>query len=219
VTPTPHRVGRPEWPDHETDGAIAPTTSEAFKKGNEKGVLDPHSSEDLTDLGLAIAGHKLTQLTGTPVNLGIFKVSNIDEARDQWSHKFSRPEQRDLLRKAAQARFVNREGNGRELIFLSGDIHVGCIFDIKTSQPDYNIVSLTSSGISAKQEVKADLFVGSFVDEDFKVAPEIRSTLREIIPILTSASFKSCPPAMARRSMPSSRMKEIHSRLGSIFPS
>jgi hypothetical protein len=30
--------------------------------------------------------------------------------------------------------------------------------------------------------VKADLFVGSFVDEDFKVAPEIRSTLREIIP-------------------------------------
>jgi hypothetical protein len=156
---------------------------EAFKRGDEEGVLDPHSSEDLTDLGLAIAGHKFTQLTGTPINLGIFKVSNIDEARDQWSHKFSRSEQRDLLRKAAKARFTNRPGgNGRELIFLSGDIHVGCIFDIAMSDPDYKIISLTSSGISAKQEVKGDLFVGSFVDEDFKVASGIRSTLREIIP-------------------------------------
>ena len=46
----------------------------------------------------------------------------------------------------------------------------------------YKIVSLTSSGISAKQEVKADLFVGTFVDEDFKIAGGIRSVLREIVP-------------------------------------
>ena len=156
---------------------------EAFKRGDEHGVLDPHSSESLGDLAAAIAGHELTNLTGTPVNLGAFKVSNIDEARDQWSHKFARPEQEDLLRKAAKARFTNRNGsNGRELIFLSGDIHVGSIFDVSMSDPSYNIVSLTSSGISAKQEVKADLFVGSFVDEDFKVAGGIRSVLREIVP-------------------------------------
>ena len=156
---------------------------EAFKRGDEKNVLDPHSSEDLGDLALAIAGHELTNLTGTPVNLGAFKVSNLDEARDQWSHKFARPEQELLLRKAAQARFANRNGSrGRELIFLSGDIHVGCIFDITILNPPYKIVSLTSSGISAKQEVKADLFVGTFVDEDFKVAGGIRSVLREIVP-------------------------------------
>jgi len=156
---------------------------EAFKRGEEKGVLDPHSSEDFKDLGLAIVGSKLTRLTGNPFNIGAFKVSNLDEVRDQWSHKFSRPEQRDLLKKAAKARFTNRNGQeGRELIFLSGDIHIGCIFDIKLSDPDYNIVSLTSSGISAKQEVTGDLFVGSFVDEDFKIAAGIRSTLREIVP-------------------------------------
>ena len=156
---------------------------EAFKRGDEKGVLDPHSSEDLGDLALAIAGHELTVLSGTPVNLGAFKVSNLDEARDQWSHKFAQPEQRDLLRKAAKARFTNRDGNnGRELIFLSGDIHVGSIFDITMMNPRCKIVSLTSSGISAKQEVKADLFVGTFVDEDFTVDAGVRSVLREIVP-------------------------------------
>ena len=71
------------------------------------------------------------------MNLGAFKVSNLDEARDQWSHKFAQPEQRDLLRKAAKARFTNRDGNdGRELIFLSGDIHVGSIFDIAMYEPE-----------------------------------------------------------------------------------
>jgi hypothetical protein len=156
---------------------------EAFKRGDEEGVLDPHSSEDLGDLALAVAGHKLTALTGTPVNLGAFKVANLDEARDQWSHKFAQPEQRELLRKAARARFSNREGNnGRELIFLSGDVHVGAIFDISLTNPSYTIVSLTSSGISAKQEVTADLFVGTFVDEDFTVDAGVRSVLREIVP-------------------------------------
>lgn len=50
------------------------------------------------------------------------------------------------------------------------------------SDPEYTIVSLTSSGISAKGEAKGSLFVGSFIDEDFSVAPGIRSTLREVIP-------------------------------------
>jgi hypothetical protein len=156
---------------------------EAFRQGDEKGVLDPHSTEEFGDLALAIAGHKLTQLTGTPVNLGAFKVANLDEARDQWSHKFAQPEQRALLRTASSARFTNREGRGgRELIFLSGDIHVGSIFDISTTKPAYRIVSLTSSGISARQEVTADLFVGTFVDEDFAVDAGVRAVLREIVP-------------------------------------
>ena len=60
--------------------------------------------------------------------------------------------------------------------------HVGSIFDIAVSDPPYTIVSLTSSGISAKQEVDADLYVGTFVDEVFTVARGIRSVLREIVP-------------------------------------
>ena len=88
-----------------------------------------------------------------------------------------------MLRKALKARFVNRtEGNPRELIFLSGDIHVGCIFDIHTSNPDYNIVSLTSSGISAKQEVNSRSLRRHFCGRKFQRRSGIKSTLRDIIP-------------------------------------
>ncbi|MBA2270358.1 MAG: alkaline phosphatase D family protein [Chthoniobacterales bacterium] len=182
VTPTPIASMDPEGQVMKLMGERTDDI-EAFKRGNEKGVLSPHSVEDKKDLALAIVSAKATRLTGVPFNVGAFKISNLDEARDQWSHKFSRPEQRELLRKANKARFANRQGNnGRELVFLSGDIHVGCIFDIAMSDPDYNIVSLTSSGISAKQEVAGDLFIGSFLDEQFKVASGIRSTLRDIVP-------------------------------------
>lgn len=154
---------------------------EAFKRGDEEGLLHPKSTEEPEDFLLAAAGARATRLTGTPVNLGSFKVSNIDEARDQWSHKFSRPEQADLLRKAGQARLANRHGGApRGLIFLSGDIHMGCIFDLSVLKPRYDAPSLTSSGISAVEA--RTLVVGVFVDDDFAVAPGIRSTLREVVP-------------------------------------
>ena len=182
ATPTPIASISPQG---QTMKLIGDRTDDiqAFQRGDEKNVINPDSTQDFGDLALAIAGHKLSKLTGTPVNLGAFKVANIDEVRDQWSHKFARPEQELLLRKAAMARLANRRGSGaRQLIFLSGDIHVGCIFDITLMKPPCRIVSLTSSGISAKQVVTADLFVGTFVDEDFKVAGGIRSVLREIVP-------------------------------------
>jgi hypothetical protein len=154
---------------------------EAFKRGDLEGLLNPKSTESKKDLLLAAAGARLTRLSGRPVNLGSFKVSNIDEARDQWSHKFSRPEQADLLRKTGLARLSNRvTGSPRQLMFLSGDIHNGCIFDVSVLKPRYKASSLTSSGIS-KVEGRT-LAVGVFVDEDFAVAPGIRSTLREVVP-------------------------------------
>ena len=127
----------------------------------------------------------ISDIVTSPVNvpIGVSAVPSTCQTLVQWSHKFAQPEQRDLLKKAVKARFTNRDGNnGREVIFLSGDIHVGSIFDISMFNPRYNIVSLTSSGISAKQEVKADLFVGTFVDEDFTVDAGVRSVLREIVP-------------------------------------
>lgn len=154
---------------------------EAFKRGDEDGVLRLKGTQDVDDFLLAAAGARATRALGTPVNLGRFKLSNIDEARDQWSHKFSRPEQAELLRKAGEARLTNREGAApRNLLFLSGDIHMGCIFDLSVQKPRYDAVSLTSSGVSA---VEARTFaLGVFVDEDVPVAPGMRSTLRELVP-------------------------------------
>jgi hypothetical protein len=67
----------------------------------------------------------------------------------------------------------------RELMFVSGDIHVGAIFDIEISEPKCRIVSLTSSGISTVTVPKPT--VGATLDEDFTVAAGIRSTLRDVV--------------------------------------
>jgi len=182
VTPTPIASLDPEGQSQRLVGGRTDDV-EAFRRGDENGVLNPDSSAGPVALVKATIGARLSRTTGWAINLGNFKVSNIDEARDQWAHALSRPEQRQLLMKAARARFTNRTGPiGRELIFLSGDIHIGCIFDIAMSDPAYTAVSLTSSGISAKEEAPASLFVGSFIDEDFEVTDGIRSTLREVVP-------------------------------------
>ena len=128
-------------------------------------------------------------LVNKELNLGNFKISNIDEARDQWSHKFSRPEQIRLLRGAGRARGRNRTpGSPRGLIFLSGDIHVGARFTITCSDPAYEALSLTSSGInvvfneaSRPDPPKTDPIVHSFLDEEFDLAPGIHSSLLEVV--------------------------------------
>jgi hypothetical protein len=153
---------------------------EAFKRGDEQGVLNPHSTEDFDDFVLAAAASHLRGVTGGPVNLGSFKVGNIDEARDQWSHAFARPEQVALLQKAARARFANRPpGSPRGLIFVSGDIHVGAIFDISMTDPDCAVVSITSSGISTIKNKKPT--VGSIVDDNFSLGSGIQSKLRDVV--------------------------------------
>lgn len=149
---------------------------EAFKQGRPP----PKSENTKADAVAVLVNAPLSRLLGTQLNLGKFKISNLDETRDQWSHKFSRPEQIDLLRKAGKARLVNRtEGAARGLIFVSGDIHIGCIFDLSVLFPPFKAVSLTSSGISNNEGEK--LVVGTFVDEDFSLGFGIHSTLREVV--------------------------------------
>ena len=152
-----------------------------------RGRLQPRSSEGFGETPVAVANVHFSRLLGRQLNLGQFRISKIDEVRDQWSHKFARPEQADLLRKAGTARLANViPGTARGLIFLSGDIHVGCIFDISCSKPEFKAASLTASGISAKEDQA--VIVGTFLDEDFTVAPGIHftvapgihSTLREV---------------------------------------
>ncbi|HRO59489.1 MAG TPA: hypothetical protein PK177_10060, partial [Burkholderiaceae bacterium] len=133
-----------------------------------------------SEIPITIANVHLSRITGVPLNLGTFMLSKLDEARDQWSHKFSRGEQMMLLRKAGEARLANAApGPGRGLIFLSGDIHVGCIFDISSLKPRFDAVSLTSSGISALEDTP--LVVGTFLDEKVPLGGGFASTLRDVV--------------------------------------
>jgi hypothetical protein len=152
----------------------------AFRRGDEEGTLHPATSDAKSDVLPAIANVHVSRLLGRQLNLGSYMVSKVDEARDQWSHKFARPEQAALLRKAGAARLTNViPGAARGLIFLSGDIHVGAIFDITCSKPKFEAVSLTSSGISASEG--ESVIVGTYLDESFSVAPGISSKLRELV--------------------------------------
>jgi hypothetical protein len=152
---------------------------EAFKRGDEEELYRPKSSGDIAELGKAIVSAKVARFTGSQPNFGRFKISNLDEARDQWSHRFARREQRDLLKKAFAARYANRTAaSARGLVFLSGDIHIGCTFDINTLGRG-KAVSLTSSGISQIEDVQP--LVGTFIDEEFGAGPGIFATLRDVV--------------------------------------
>jgi hypothetical protein len=151
---------------------------QAFKRGRLKAAVSPTSGDE-SEIPATVANVHLSRFAGIPFNLGRYKVSNIDEARDQWCHKFVRKEQVDLLGAAARARSANMQGNARRnIIFLSGDIHVGAIFDMEWSKPEFKAVSLTASGISAQEDER--ITVGVFVDEKVS-AGNVRSTLRDIV--------------------------------------
>ena len=156
---------------------------EAFKRGDEQNALFPDSGGG-SQLPAAILNEHLSPISellgGGQLNLGSFKIANIDEARDQWSHKFARPEQRRVLRSAGQARLSNRApGAPRGLLYLSGDIHVGARFTITCSDPAYEALALTSSGISTV--FKHQPMVHALLDEEFNVAPGIHSSLLELV--------------------------------------
>jgi PhoD-like phosphatase len=169
-------------PDGQTQRLMGSRTDdvEAFKRGDEHELFHPRSNSDKSELLKAIASARLAGVTGSQPNIGDFQISNLDEARDQWSNHFSRPEQKDLLKKAFAARFTNRSAAaGRGLVFLSGDIHIGCTFEVTCARPKGQATSLTSSGISQIEDTQP--LVGTFVDEEFTLAPGIRSTLQTVV--------------------------------------
>jgi hypothetical protein len=172
-------------PDGQTQRLMGGRTDdvEAFKRGDEQELFHP-KSEDSKPVGIikAIASAKVERLVGRNPNLGDFQISNLDEARDQWSHRASRPEQRELLRRLFAARLVNRPqgAKGRELVFLSGDIHIGCTFEVSAARPvKAKATSITSSGISQIEDRQP--FIGVYVDESFALAPGIRSELKSVV--------------------------------------
>lgn len=180
VTPTPIASMDPDGQSqrllgHRTDDV------ELFRQGDLEAYLNLPSSDSIGDLATTVIFLHIGRLTGGPINAGTYRLSSIDEVRDQWSHRFSRPEQLDLLRKAGAARLTNRTAAGaRQLIFLSGDIHVGCTYDITSLKPFFQAQSMTSSGISNKENTS--IVVGTFLDENVPVGAGIQSTLQEAIP-------------------------------------
>jgi hypothetical protein len=178
VTPTPIASADP---DGQVQRLLGDRTDdvEKFKRGNPEGVLELKSGSN-SEIPITVANVHLSRLTGVPLNLGTFMLSKVDEARDQWSHKASRGEQMALLKLAGEARLKNAApGPGRTLLFLSGDIHVGCLFDITSMKPPYKAVSLTSSGISALEETLA--VIGTFLDEKVPLGSGFNSTLRDVV--------------------------------------
>jgi hypothetical protein len=179
MTPTPIASMDPHGSSQKLVGGRTDDI-EAFKKGDIDNVLHPKSTKEAGDLLQAVAGSYASRVVGRPVNLGNFKVANVDEARDQWSHKFARPEQQRLLSAAAHARSSNRPpAMPRALLFVSGDIHVGALFDIEMSDPKCRFASITASGISTFEDPVPT--VGAIVDEEFKVATGIHSKLRDVV--------------------------------------
>lgn len=178
VTPTP--IASMD-PDGQVQRLLGDRTDDVdkFRRGHPGGELELPSGGNREAL-LTIANVHLSRLAGTPLNLGTFMRSKLDEARDQWSHKFSRPEQMALLRRAGAARLANAApGRGRGLIFLSGDIHIGAIFDITSVRPPFKAVSLTSSGISVLEDTA--MVIGTFLDERVPLGGGFTSTLRDVV--------------------------------------
>ena len=172
-------------PDGQTQRLMGGRTDdvEAFRRGDEQELFH-HKKQDSKAVGIvkAIAGAKVERLIGVNPNLGDFQISNIDEARDQWSHRFARPEQRELLQKCFSARLANRPkgARGRELIFLSGDIHIGCTFEVTATRPvKAKAMSLTSSGISQIDDTQP--LVGTFIDQSFALAPGMHAELKTVV--------------------------------------
>ena len=169
-------------PDGQTQRLMGDRTDDvqAFKRGDEQELLHPRSTKDAADLVKAVISTKLSRILGFNPNLGDFQISNLDEARDQWSHHYSRPEQRALLTKTFAARRTNRSpASARALVFLSGDIHIGCTFELSCRLPKGKAMSLTSSGISQIDDTQP--LVGTFIDQEFSVTPMIRATMKTVV--------------------------------------
>jgi len=184
VTPTPIASMDPQGQTQQLLGRRTDDV-ELFKAGDLEGLLTLTGSKGLQkvlDLGKAVIATRLFNRTGLQFNLGAFQLNSIDEARDQWSHYLSRPEQLQLIRKAGEARLSNRiSGNPRSLLFLAGDIHVGGIFDISCTIPSFKAPLVISSGISQSPGGSKDPLLGTFLDEDFEIAPGMRSTMRDFV--------------------------------------
>jgi len=181
ATPTPIAS---QDPDGQSQRLLGTRTDDvdAFREGDEEEAFHPKATgtDDVGEIVKTVLNARIASEFGVQFNQGTFQRNNMDEARDQWSHHISRPEQARLIRSAFAARRTSQiDGSERGLIFLSGDIHIGCVFELKVRQSKTSAFSMTSSGISQIDDTQP--LIGVFIDEEFTVASGIRSTLRDVV--------------------------------------
>jgi hypothetical protein len=106
------------------------------------------------------------------------EIKQFDDLRDQWSHPRCQREQERLIRRAGDARLVNRDtGHPRAVMFVGGDIHSGALYDISVANPPFTAACLISSGIAQA----SDHIVGLKLDDDHMVADGIRASLKHVV--------------------------------------
>ena len=149
---------------------------EMFKRGDAKGLLalQGGSAEfgDYVHAGV----DRLVFKDLIPDN--DLRLSDFDDLRDQWSHPRCRLEQERLIRRAGEARLVNRRvGSPRAVMFIGGDVHSGALYEITVTNPSFTAACLISSGIAqARFHV-----VGLKLDDDHTVAEGIRARLQHVV--------------------------------------
>jgi len=159
-----------------------------FKQGDEAGLRLVYSTEGEKDIPTQVANFVAalamhgSATAGIPMNLGTLRLKDIDDLRDHWSHKFSRPEQERLIRLAARARTTNRAGGKpRGLLFVGGDLHCGGLFRLDIAEPRCTVECLISSGIGKETPHEFPGLRSTAVDTEFDVADGIHATLKSLV--------------------------------------
>lgn len=109
-----------------------------FKQGKMKQLRELQSHKDSGgDKALVIGGAAVGFFLGSPStgavsggNLGDFKVADIDDARDQWSHRFCRPEQEALIRRARTHGKSATQFGAKRLFYRRGPAFWGVVRDL-----------------------------------------------------------------------------------------
>jgi hypothetical protein len=186
-------------------------------------TLSPHSAGQLalgdaqTDVRLFRRGDM--RAMDRLINDGGRLEAVIDEVRDQWSHHLSRPEQERLIRQVGAARFTNRlAGSPRAVAFLGGDIHLGGIWDISASKWNSSVPCIVSSGISQLARKGYEPVLA--VDQDFEVAPGIRSKQRLLIQTYNFGVMHVVPtggtPVIVPTVVPQGKSRATSGQLGGV---
>lgn len=149
---------------------------ELFRRGDAKGLLALQGGSAAFGDYVHAGVDRLVFKDLVPDN--DLRLSDFDDLRDQWSHPRCRLEQERLIRRAGEARLVNRRvGSPRAVVFIGGDVHSGALYEITVTNPPFTAPCLISSGIAqARFHV-----VGLKLDDDHTVAEGIRARLQHVV--------------------------------------
>lgn len=111
-----------------------------------------------------------------------YKLGDLDDVRDQWSHHLSQSEQARLIRAVGNSTLTQRlHSQPREAVFLGGDIHVGATFMIRATRPDFDAQCLVSSSIAQNVPGELEAYIAIIGEESFQVGEGLRAKLEGFV--------------------------------------